>query len=142
MRMSTRGRYGLRVMVDLAARHGQGPVGVDDIAARQGVSANYIHVLAGALRSAALIRTVRGHGGGYELALPPARITALDVVRALEGGHAPVDCVEDATRCTRSQGCPTRDVWCQVATAVDRVLGGLTLAQLAAQPPQSPEYCI
>ncbi len=142
MRLSTRGRYGLRIMVDLAMHHGHGPVGVDAIAARQGVSANYIHVLAGALKSASLIRTVRGHGGGYELALTPSRITALDVVRALEGGHAPVECVEDASRCTRSHACPTRDVWCQVATAVDRVLAGLTLAQLATVPSQAPEYCI
>lgn len=142
MRMSTRGRYGLRVMVDLAAHHGQGPVGVDAIAARQDVSANYIHVLAGTLRSALLIRTVRGHGGGYELALPPSRITALDVIKALEGRNAPVDCVEDAMRCSRSQRCPTRDVWCQVATAVDQVLAGLTLAQLAAVPPESLDYCI
>lgn len=133
MKMSTKGRYGLRVMIELAARHGQGPVGVDTIAKSQGISGKYIHILMGNLRTAGLARAVRGPGGGYELAKPPSSLTALDVVQALEGKSAPVDCVMDAGHCRRAERCPSRQVWCEVGAAVDRVLSRFTLARLAAR---------
>jgi len=146
MKISTKGRYGLRVMMELAERYGGGPVTVDSIARRQDISAKYIHVLVTGLRSAGLIRSVRGPSGGYELARSPASITALDVVAALEGRSAPVECVSDAACCPRVPHCAARDVWCQVASAVDGVLSALTLEQLAARQRAKAEgaadYCI
>jgi Rrf2 family cysteine metabolism transcriptional repressor len=133
MRVSTRGRYGLRVMMELAGNHGRGPMLAEAVAKNQGISAKYIHVLVAGLRSAGLVRTVRGPSGGYELARKPDRITALDVVSALEGRSAPVECVADASSCPRADRCAARDVWCDVASAVDGVLAGLTLEELAAR---------
>lgn len=132
MKMSTKGRYGLRVMMELAAHYGEGPQLVEPIAKRQDISGKYIHVLVTGLRTAGLIRSVRGPAGGYELTREPARITALDVIQALEGPTTPVDCVPNPGACLRAQRCATRDVWCDVSAAIDSVLGRLTLEQLAA----------
>ena len=144
--MSTKGRYGLRVMMDLASHYGQGPIPVEVIARNQNISGKYIHVLVTALRSAGLVRTIRGPSGGYELARKPNAITALDVVSALEGKSAPVECVVDASSCPRAGRCAARDVWCAVDSAVDRVLSGLTLDQLSARQRAKQEeqlsYCI
>jgi Rrf2 family cysteine metabolism transcriptional repressor len=131
--MSTKGRYGLRVMMELAGNFGNGPMLVDVIAKNQGISSKYIHLLAASLRSAGLVRAVRGPNGGYELAKSPSSITALDVVSALEGPSAPVECVVDMSSCQRADRCAARDVWCDVASAVDGVLSGLTLAELSAR---------
>ena len=131
MKMSTRGRYGLRVMIELASRFGRGPVGVAAIAGNQGISGNYIHVLMAGLKSAGLVRAVRGPGGGYELARDPAGITALDIVSALEGESAPVECVVDDAFCPRVGRCAARGVWSSVASAMDGALSKLTLLDLA-----------
>lgn len=146
MKMSTKGRYGIRVMMELAGHYGLGPTSVAAIARSQGISGKYIHLLVMGLRSAGLVRTVRGPGGGYELAKAPSSITALDVVSALEGRSVPVECVADASSCPRAGRCAARDVWCEVASAVDGVLSGLTLEQLAARQRAKVEepvsYCI
>ncbi len=131
MKMSTKGRYGLRVMVELACHFGRGPVLVEDIAKNQEISGKYIHVLAAGLKSAGLVYAVRGPNGGYELTRSPANITALDVVSALEGKSTPVQCVADPSYCARSARCAAHDLWCEVAAAVDSVLSNLTLEQLA-----------
>ena len=131
--MSTRGRYGLRVMIELASHHGDGPMLVDVIAKNQGISGKYIHVLVGGLRAAGLVRSVRGPSGGYMLAKKPSAISALDVVAAMEGTSVPVHCVANAGSCSRSKRCVARDVWCEVASAVEGVLSGLTLDDLAAR---------
>lgn len=133
MKISTRGRYGLRVMMELAGHYGRGPMPVDTIAGNQDISGKYIHLLVTALRSAGLVRTVRGPGGGYELARPPAEITALDVVTVLEGRSAPVECTVNSASCPRSGWCAARDVWCDVAAAIEGVLSALTLEQLAVR---------
>jgi Rrf2 family cysteine metabolism transcriptional repressor len=131
--MSTKGRYGLRVMIELASQYGNGPVLTETIATNQGISGKYIHILAGGLRVAGLVRAVRGPSGGYELTKKPSSVTALDVITALEGQTAPVDCVSRASFCSRATRCAARDLWCEVASVVDRVLGGVTLDHLAAQ---------
>ncbi|NMC72141.1 MAG: Rrf2 family transcriptional regulator [Myxococcales bacterium] len=133
MKMSTRGRYGLRVMMELANRWGRGPTPADVIAENQGISGKYIHVLVMGLRAAGLVRTARGPSGGYELAREPSSVTAKDVVAALEGRNAPVECVADAAACPRASRCAARKLWRDVATAVDDTLSGITLAQLAAR---------
>ena len=130
MKMSTKGRYGLRVMTELAKRFGTGPVLVDSIATTQDISTNYIHVLVAALKSAGLVRSVRGPNGGYELTRDPATVSALDVVRVLEGPCTPVDCLADPKICPRASTCATRDVWTEIGTAVEEVLKRFTLAAL------------
>ncbi len=146
MKMSTKGRYGLRVMMELAGHYGCGPMPVDTIARNQGISGKYIHILVMGLRSAGLVRTVRGPNGGYELTRAPHAITALDVVTALEGKSAPVECVVDTASCPRTNGCAARDVWCDVAAAIDDVLAALTLEELASRQryrtEEQPSYCI
>jgi Rrf2 family transcriptional regulator, cysteine metabolism repressor len=139
MKMSTKGRYGLRVMMELANHYGCGPTPVDTIARNQGISGKYIHILVMGLRSAGLVRTLRGPNGGYELTRAPHAITALDVVTALEGKNAPVECVVDTAFCPRTNGCAARDVWCDVAAAIDDVLAGLTLEELASRQRVSTE---
>lgn len=131
MKISTKGRYGLRVMIELAAHYGHGPLAVVAISKRQDISSNYIHNLVSTLRSAGLVRTMRGPNGGHELAKTPAAITAYDVILALEGNNAPVGCVNDASCCSRSSRCAAHDLWRDVATAVDKVLSELTLETLA-----------
>jgi Rrf2 family protein len=120
-------------MIELAGNFGNGPMLVDIIARRQGISSKYIHLLANGLRSAGLVRAARGRNGGYELAKPPSSITALDVVAALEREHAPAECATDPSTCAQSHSCAARDVWCDVAAAVDGVLSGITLADLSAR---------
>ncbi|MBN1960280.1 MAG: Rrf2 family transcriptional regulator [Deltaproteobacteria bacterium] len=129
--MSTKGRYGLRIMIELANNYGKGPQSVETIATHQHISGKYIHVIAMNLKSAGLLRTVRGPNGGYELAKNPSAITALDIVLALEGKNAPVDCVINAAYCLRANACVARDLWCDIATAIDNVLAGQTIEQLA-----------
>ena len=133
MKLSTKGRYGLRVMIELAVRAGLGPVPEEAIARQQALSGKYIHVLVAGLRSAGLVRTSRGPSGGYELARPPGEITALDVVEALEGPLAPVECIHSAASCPRIERCASREVWCEVSQAIRRVLGAWTLDRLAAR---------
>jgi Rrf2 family cysteine metabolism transcriptional repressor len=119
-------------MMKLAAHHGRGPVLAEVIARSQNISGNYIHVLVSSLRSAGLVRAVRGPSGGYELAKKPSSITALDVVAAMEGSTAPVDCVLDSSSCPRSSLCAARDLWCEVGTAMNEALSRFTLDRLLA----------
>ena len=133
MKISTKGRYGLRVMMDLAEHYGSGPIPVSEIAQRQGISPNYISVLVTTLRAAGLVRTVRGPKGGYELAKHPGTVTALNIVTLLEGRNTPADCVADASSCPRAGTCAARDIWCEIETVVDAVLSDLTLEKLAAR---------
>lgn len=145
MKVSTRGRYGLRLMVSLARHYGEGPVPVHTLVREQDISENYIHILMGGLKTAGLVRSTRGPNGGYELNRKPETVTALDVVLVMEGQTVPVDCVAAPGTCQRMEDCSTRSVWCQVADAVNGVLGNLSLADLLQDAPrvnQIPDYCI
>ncbi|HLO67266.1 MAG TPA: Rrf2 family transcriptional regulator [Holophaga sp.] len=131
MRVSTKGRYGLRVMVELALREGTGPVQVTAIASSQDLPPKYIHVLVGGLKAAGLVTAQRGPSGGLELAREASRITVLDVVEALEGPVRPVDCGEGPEACRRSGDCVTVDVWRELGEAMEGALRRHTLADLA-----------
>jgi Rrf2 family protein len=133
MKMSTKGRYGLRVMLELALRHGSGPIMMSVIAQSQDISRKYIHSLLTSLKAAGLVRSVRGAGGGYVLATEPSKILLSDVVQALEGAFFPVDCVGDSTLCDRSDFCVTREVWSELGIAIEKVLSKMTLEQLASK---------
>ncbi|MEK7477140.1 MAG: Rrf2 family transcriptional regulator [Candidatus Coatesbacteria bacterium] len=133
MRISTKARYGTRVMLELALSYGQGPVRVRDIAKRQGLSAKYIEQLVAGLKGAGLVTAVRGVHGGYSLARPPGRIRLLEVFERLEGSLSQLECHNCPGSCSREKACVARDVWAEVRRAVSGVLGAITLEDLAAR---------
>ena len=131
VKVSTKGRYGLRVMIELASNFGRGPVGVKVIANNQDISGNYIHNLVNSLKSAGLLRAVRGPGGGIELVRDPSSINVYQVLEALEGPVELVDCVVNESGCDRINTCVTVSVWRQLTSTIKDVLSGITLAGLA-----------
>ena len=133
MRLSTKGCYGLRAMIELALKFGEGPILMRAIAERQGISRKYLHALLTSLRSAGLVRSVRGSGGGYVLARAPSQIKISEVVQVLEGSLSFADCVQDQTVCGRSDGCVGRDLWQEMSMVVEKLLGSITLADLVTR---------
>lgn len=132
MKMSTKGRYGLRAMMDLAANQKNDvPVFLSDVAKRQEISEKYLEQIFTALRAAGLVRTVRGRKGGFLLSRPPEQITAGAVITALEGPCRLVDCVDKPNVCPRSATCASRDVWTLLGGKMDEFLSGFTLDHLA-----------
>ena len=127
MRMSTKGRYGVRLMIDLALHSGQGPVLMKDIARRQGISEKYLWNLINPLKTVGLVRSLRGARGGYLLAKEPAEISLKDIMSVLEGTLCLVDCVENPSSCKRSPTCITRDVWCEASQGFMKTLEAMTL---------------
>ncbi|HJD24323.1 MAG TPA: Rrf2 family transcriptional regulator [Firmicutes bacterium] len=145
MKISTKGRYGLRLMLDLAVHSGGGLVPLRDIAARQEISEKYLEQIMMLLNRAGLVRSVRGSQGGYALSRPAGEITVGDVLRTMEGSLAPVDCVaEGAAGCAMAGRCVTTEVWAKLKEAVDGVVDGITLADLADRyhAKNPPDYCI
>jgi Rrf2 family protein len=130
MKLSTRGRYGTRVLLDLALRDGKGPVPLKDIAQRQQISLLYLEHLIAPLIAGGIIRSMRGARGGIWLSKLPQEIKLSEVVRLLEGSLAPVDCVNDPKVCPRSDSCVTRDIWNEVKKAMEGVLESKTLQDL------------
>ncbi len=131
MFFSTKARYGLRAMVELAMYHGKGALQLREVARRQGVSEKYLEHLFRFLRMAGLVRSVRGASGGYVLARPPGEITVLEVVEALEGVLDPVECVSNEEVCQRWETCVARDVWCGVKEVLSDYFSSITLESLA-----------
>ena len=131
MKISTKGRYALRLMLDLAI-HGaqQEPVSLRDVAARQYLSDKYLEQIVTPLSRAGLVRSVRGAGGGYLLTRSPEAYTVGDILRPLEGDLAPVECATDADYCQRCGECVTVELWKEIHRAVSRVVDGTTLADL------------
>ena len=117
-------------MLDLAQSFGSGPVLMNTMARNQELSPKYLHALLIILKSAGLIRSVRGAKGGYTLSRPPSKIKVSEVIHRLEGSLSIVDCVEDKTLCIRSEHCVTRDVWDDLSKAFENVLENLTLEDL------------
>jgi Rrf2 family protein len=140
IRISTRGRYALRAMVDLTLHNGAGPVPRQDIAGRQEFSADYVAQLFRGLQAAGLVDGVKGPGGGYRLARGAAAITAGDVVRAVEGPLALVPCVlpelGEEPACARLDRCVTHMLWARLSQALAEMLDSVTLQDLADQAQQ------
>ncbi len=130
LKLSTKARYALRAMMELALHEGQGPVQLREIAKAQAISPKYLEQLAIPLRHAGLLRTERGPAGGYELARPAVAISALDVVQAVEGPLELLDCIGRAAACDRVAACAARDLWIDVGASIARVLGEKSLADL------------
>ena len=130
MRLSTKGRYGLRALLDLALHQDEGPVLLTDIARRQEFSLPYLRHLIPPLVAAGLVRATRGAGGGVSLLKSPSAIKLSEVVQTLEGFIAPVDCVNNPALCHRSTFCVARDFWGEMNTAMSQVLDSTTLQDL------------
>lgn len=130
MRFSTKGRYGVRAMLDIALNSAEGPVLMRDIAARQGISAQYLEHLISPLIKAGLMRSMRGARGGLFLAKQPEDIILSEVIEILEGSLAPVECVDNPRVCERSSSCVTRDLWQDMKNAALGVLSSVTLRDL------------
>ncbi len=133
MRLSSRGRYSTKAMIDLATHFNQGPILAKDISARQGITEQYLEQLFIPLRAAGLVRSLRGAGGGFYLAKPPAEVKLSDVIQVSEGTTAPVECAAEPKLCPQSHHCASRDVWVEMKKAIDQVLESTTLQDLAEQ---------
>jgi Rrf2 family protein len=140
MKLSTKGRYGTRALVELARHYGEGPVLLKDVARKQAISLQYLERLMAPLAAAGLIRSTRGVGGGVWLARAPGDVRLSQVVEAMEGPIKPVDCVQNPETCERSQLCASRDLWSEVQHAIFKVLDGITLAELLRRQEQK-EVC-
>ncbi|UCZ54377.1 Rrf2 family transcriptional regulator [Bacillus shivajii] len=124
MKISTKGRYGLTIMIALAKKYGEGPISLKSIAKEHNLSEHYLEQLIAPLRNAILVKSVRGAYGGYMLAKEPKEITAGDIIRVLEGPISPVEIVDDEEPAKR-------DLWIKIRDAVKDVLDNTTLEDLA-----------
>ena len=129
--MSTRGRYALRVMVDLAQHQGQGLTPMKDVAQRQQISLKYLEKILPVLTKHHYISGTHGKGGGYRLTRAPEEYRVGDILRLTEGDLAPVSCLEPgAAPCQQRERCPTRSMWCELGRRVNEYLDSVTLADL------------
>lgn len=136
MKLSTRGRYGLRALLDLALHQGEGLVLLKDIARRQEVSLPYLEHLIAPLIAAGLVKSTRGARGGVLLLKAPTEIKLSEVLELLEGSIAPVDCIDNPKLCHRSEFCVTRDIWVEMKLAMSQVLDSTTLQDLVERQRQ------
>ena len=130
MRVSTKGRYGLRTLMDIAMHQAKGPVTLNDIAGRQEISVKYLWQVINPLKTAGMLRVTRGAKGGYVLARRPEDITMLEVMDILEGPVSLVDCLTKRDSCSRTDRCVARTVWQEVNDAVEKAMKGITLAEV------------
>lgn len=130
MKLSTRTRYGMRAMLELAEHYGKGPLQTNVIARQQDISIKYLEQLMTILKAAGLVKSVRGAKGGYILAKKPDEIKLNEVFYGLEGPVITVECLEDQSACTRIAECISRQLWLQVQQAITNVLQSMTLQDL------------
>jgi Rrf2 family protein len=149
LKLSTKGRYGLRAILDIALNEHEGPVTINSISQRQEISERYLEQLLITLKQNGLIKSIRGFQGGYMLNKEPRDITVGDVVRTLEGPIAPVECVNETSQdtCTRMAFCVTKKVWEELKNAMTEVLDSYSLEDLVAETQKNQEnsydnYCI
>ena len=130
MKLSTRTRYGIRAILELAENYGNGPLQLRIIARDQRVSVKYLEQLMAMLKSAGIVRSVRGSKGGYILAKSPEQIKVSDCFECLEGSVITTECVEDESYCERTNDCIARQLWTEVQNSVMGVLQSMTLQNL------------
>jgi len=136
MKLTTKGRYGLRAMVDLAVNTDDEAVALSQIAERQGISLNYLEQLVARLKKSGIVNGIRGAQGGYVLAMPAEEISVGDILRALEGDLSPVDCYEinsNDTPCDNSDICVTKYVWKRISDSINDAVDGIMLSDLVAE---------
>ncbi len=133
MKLSTRSRYGTRMMLDLAKHFDEGPVQISDIAKRENISVKYLEQLIIPLKRAGIIESFRGPKGGHTLTSPPDEITIGDIVRILEGGIDLIDCIGNPECCDRMDLCLMRDIWEEATKAMYDKLDSVTLSSIIQQ---------
>lgn len=133
MKISTKGRYAIRLMLDLALDTSGKPVSLNDIASRQQISEKYLEQIISVLNKAGYVKSIRGPQGGYQLVKKPEEYTVGMILRTTEGDLAPVSCVgSGAVECDRADGCVTVRIWQKINDAVDNVVDNITLEDLVA----------
>ncbi len=147
MKVSTKGDYGIRALIELTHHYGETrPMQSSEIASRQNVPESYLEQLLTTLRRAGFIRSVRGPQGGHALIRDPRELRVSEVIEALEGSIMPSDCLDESSQCSRSGGCAQRDMWEAVREAILNVLDNTTIAELAERDrvvqPGSARYMI
>jgi Rrf2 family protein len=122
MKISTKIRYGTRAMLELASHYGEGPIELKEIANRENISLKYLEQVIVPLRTAGLVKSVRGSKGGYSLAKPPSEICLNDLIEILEGPLNLIECLNDAKVCQKIPYCVTRDIWKEVSEAIQGII--------------------
>ena len=130
MKLSTRSRYGTRLMLDLAQRYDEGPVQISDIAKREDISVKYLEQLIIPLKKVNFIKSLRGPKGGHMLAKSPDEITVGEIVKVLEGGIDLASCIEKPEECNKSSDCLTRGLWKEATKAMFDKLNSVTLSKM------------
>lgn len=130
MKLSTRTRYGIRAMLELALHDGNAPVDLNEISKNQDISKKYLHALMMQLKNGGFITSVRGNTGGYLLARRPGDITLYDIFATLEGAPELVECVTNEKACNRAERCVTRKLWDRIGSTIRRELESTTLEDL------------
>lgn len=129
MKLSTKGRYGVKAIVDLAINQGETPVSIKSISQRQNISEYYLEQLFAPLRKAKVIKSIRGAQGGYVLNADPSKITVLDIMNILEGPVEISECLDNGD-CTNIDCCATRTVWKKIKDSIDNVMESITLQDI------------
>lgn len=143
MKISTKGRYALRMLLDLAKNQGDGYVSLKDIAKRQGISKKYLEQIVSMLNRPDILKTNRGYQGGYRLARSADDYTVGDILRITEGGLAPVACLEnDPIECDRAENCETLYVWQGLNKVINEYLDGITLQDIIERNNDSFDFVI
>lgn len=139
MKISTKGRYSLRILLDLAQHKDEGYIPLKAIAERQGISKNYLDQLMMILNKSDFLKTTRGAQGGYKLAKEPSEYTLGDIIRVTEGNIAPLSCLENGgEECERSDSCVSRQAWKGLGDVMEQYLDGVTLQDLLDEGPDGP----
>ncbi len=141
MKISTKGRYALRLMLDLAMYADDGCVSVKSIATRQGISEKYLEQIIKLLSAAGLVESTRGKQGGYKLTRAPENYTVGEILRVTEGSLAPVSCLEEEHLCENRDDCVTYEIWQNVLDAINDVVDSITLAYLAERQKNKKTCC-
>lgn len=138
MKVSTKGRYALRTMIDLTVNENGSPIPLKDIATRQNISLKYMEQIISLLIKAKLVKSVRGNNGGYLLAKPSMQYTAGDILRAAEGNMSPIACIEENhSKCQRADYCSVLPFWLGLNKVINGYLDSVTLSELARQAKES-----
>lgn len=130
MRLSTKGRYGTRFMLQLTLKYGDGPILLKDIGAEEGISVGYLEHLIPLLKSARLVNSTRGAHGGYTLSKAPSEINLKEIVEALEGSLAPSECINTPNVCKRANSCVSREIWKMLGENIAKTLESITLENM------------
>ena len=142
MKISTKGRYALRLMLDLAEAEGGKPMSIKEISKKENISDKYLEQIIAILNTAGFVRSIRGAQGGYVLKRLPGEYTVGMILRLTEGSLAPVACVEEETDCQRMEICPTVKVWRRLNDAINGVVDHITLADLVEWENDGSNYVI